>query len=165
MKNGLTCAILAIDLLATHFLRADTVPVKNLVPDSFGDGRQPQVTVTPTGMIIVVFARDNSIYSVQSTDEGRSFSAPLKIADLNGLMVGMRRGPRIAATDKRIVVSAPGADLFSFISEDMGKTWSPASKVNDKPGAASEGLQNVTALPDGSFYAVWLDSRNWRRSG
>ena len=26
--------------------------------------------------------------------------------------------------------------------------------------AASEGLQNITALPDGSFYVVWLDSRN-----
>jgi hypothetical protein len=160
MKIGLIPAILATALLPAQFLPADTIPNKDLVSDGFGEGRQPQVTVTPAGMIVVVFARDRSIYSEQSADEGRSFSTPLKVADLNGLMVGMRRGPRVAATDKRIVVSAPGADLFSFISEDMGKTWSPARKVNDKPGAASEGLQNVTALPDGSFYAVWLDSRN-----
>jgi len=160
MKIGFIPALVAVALLPTHFLRADTIPVSNLVSESFGEGRQPQVTVTPMGMIVVVFARDNSIYSVQSTDEGRSFSTPQKIADLTGLMVGMRRGPRVAATDKRIVVTAPGADLFSFISEDMGKTWSPANRVNDKPGAASEGLHNVTALPDGSFYAVWLDKRN-----
>ncbi len=160
IRSGLICAILALALLPIGFLRAEPIAVKNLVPDSFGEGRQPQVTVTLAGMIVVVFARDNSIYSVQSTDEGRSFSTPQKIADLTGLMVGMRRGPRVAATDKRIVVTAPGADLFSFISEDMGKTWSPANRVNDKPGAASEGLHNVTALPDGSFYAVWLDSRN-----
>ena len=160
MKIGLIPAILAVALLPAYVLRADTVPVKNLVPDGFGEGRQPQVAVTTGGMVVAVFARDRSIYSVQSTDEGRSFSAPQKVADVNGLMVGMRRGPRVAATEKRIVVSAPGPDLFSFLSEDMGKTWSPASRVNDKPGAASEGLQNVTALPDGSFYAVWLDKRN-----
>ena len=160
IRSGLICAILALALLPIGFLRAEPIAVKNLVPDSFGEGRQPQVTVTPMGMIVVVFARDNSIYSVQSTDEGRSFSAPSKIADVRGLKVGMRRGPRVAATDKRIVVSAPGADLFSFVSEDTGKTWSSAMRVNDKPGAAAEGLQNITALPDDSFYVVWLDSRN-----
>src|SRR2546421_9828133 len=102
MKISLIPALLAIALLPIHFVRADTIPVTNLVPNGFGEGRQPQVTVTPAGMIVVVFARDNSIYSVQSTDEGRSFSAPQKIADLDRLMVGMRRGPRVAATDKRI---------------------------------------------------------------
>src|SRR5438477_2925038 len=160
MKIVLIPTFFAIALLSSQFLRAGAISSKDLVPVDFGEGRQPQVAVTPTGMIIAVFAKDNSIYSVQSTDEGRSFSPPLKIADVPDLMVGMRRGPRIAARDKRIVVTAPSKDLFSFMSEDMGKTWSPASKVNDKPGAASEGLQNITALPDGSFYAVWLDSRN-----
>src|SRR5438045_1263140 len=130
-KSGLISAILAI-ALPIHFLPGDTIPVRNLVPDSFGEGRQPQVTVTPGEMIIVVFARGNSLYSVESTDKGESFSAPSKIADVPGLKVGMRRGPRIAATEKRIVVTAPGKDLLSFISEDMGKTWSPANKVNDK---------------------------------
>ena len=122
MKIGLIPALVAIALLPAPLLRADAIPVKNLVSDSLGEGRQPQVTVTPAGTIVAVFARDRSIYSVQSADEGRTYSAPQKIADLNGLMVGMRRGPRVAATDKRIVVSAPGADLLSFISEDMGKT-------------------------------------------
>jgi len=158
-KSGLISAILAI-ALPIHFLPGDTIPVRNLVPDNFGEGRQPQVTVTPGGLIIIIFARNNSIYSAQSSDDGESFSVPSKIADVHGLMVGMRRGPRIAATKKRIVVIAPGKDLFSFISDDMGKTWSPAVKINDKHGAASEGLQNITALPDGSFYVVWLDSRN-----
>jgi hypothetical protein len=160
IKRGLIYVILAIALLPADSLRAEPVSVKSLVSDGFGEGRQPQVAVTPAGRIVVVFARDNSIYSVQSTDEGGSFSPPLKIADVHGLKVGMRRGSRIAATDKRIVISAPGKDLFSFVSEDMGKTWSPATRVNDKPGAAREGLQNITALPDGSFYVVWLDSRN-----
>src|SRR5437588_5655641 len=159
MKISLIPTIFAIALIPPQILRADAISSKDLVPVNFGEGRQPQVAVTPTGMIITVFAKDNSIYSVQSTDEGRSFSPPLKIADVPDLMVGMRRGPRIAATDKRIAVTAPGKELFSFISEDMGKTWSPASKVNDNPGAASGGLQNITALPDGSFYVVWLDSR------
>lgn len=160
MKSSLTCGFIAAALLASNFLRADILSIKNLVPDSFGESKQPQVTVTPAGIIIVVFASGHSIYSVQSADEGKSFSTPTKIAELNGLKAGMRRGPRIAATDKRIVVAAPDTEFVSFVSEDMGKTWSPASTVNDTPGAASEGLQNITAMPDGSFYAVWLDSRN-----
>ena len=108
------CAILALAQLPIGFLRAEPIAVKNLVPDSFGEGSQPQMTVTPAGMIVVVFARNNSICTVQSTDEGGSFSAPLKIADVRDLKVGMRRGPRIAATDKRIVISASGNDLFSL---------------------------------------------------
>ncbi|CAN5392754.1 hypothetical protein BH20VER3_BH20VER3_19490 [soil metagenome] len=160
MKIGLLSAIVACALLPAHFARAEAIAVRSVVPEAFGDGQQPQVTVTPAGVIIVVFAKGQSIYSVQSSDQGENFSAPVKIADLPGLMVGMRRGPRVAATDKRIIVSAPGPELASYLSQDAGQTWKPAGKINDKPGAASEGLQNITALPDGSFYAVWLDSRN-----
>lgn len=146
--------------LLTSPLVGDTIPVAKVVPDNFGEGRQPQVSVTRSGTIFVVFARDSSIYSVRSTDEGKSFSAPVKVAEVNHLKVGMRRGPRIAATDQRAVVTVPGTDLLSFVSEDMGGTWYAAGKVNDEPRASSEGLQNVTALPNGDFYAVWLDSRN-----
>ncbi|MBA3608923.1 MAG: exo-alpha-sialidase, partial [Chthoniobacterales bacterium] len=159
-KIGLLSAIVACALLPAHFARAEAIAVRSVAPEAFGDGQQPQVTVTPAGVIIVVFAKGQSIYSVQSSDQGENFSAPVKIADLPGLMVGMRRGPRVAATDKRIIVSAPGPELASYLSQDAGQTWKPAGKINDKPGAASEGLQNITALPDGSFYAVWLDSRN-----
>src|SRR5207249_2729113 len=119
LKSGLIWTILVVVFFPNHSLRADTVSAKNLVSENFGDGRQPQVTVAPTGIIIVVFAKDNSIYSVQSADEGKNFSAPSKIAEVDNLMIGMRRGPRIAATEKRVVVSAPGKELFSFLSEDM----------------------------------------------
>jgi hypothetical protein len=159
MKITLRLAALTSAFLPIQFLAAEIAAI-DLVPQGFGDGRQPQVAVAPTGEVSIVFAHDSSVYLVQSTDDGRSFSGPAKIADVHHLMVGMRRGPRIAATAKRILVTVPGKELFSFISEDAGKTWFPCGKINDKPGAASEGLQNIAALPDGSFYAVWLDSRN-----
>ena len=159
VKIILRLAVLTGALLLIQFLAAESAAIE-LVPERFGDGRQPQVAVAPTGAVSIVFAHDNSVYLVQSTDEGLSFSAPAKIADVRHLMVGMRRGPRIAATAKRILVTVPGKELFSFMSEDAGKTWSACGQVNDKSGVASEGLQNIAALPDGSFYAVWLDSRN-----
>ena len=59
MKTRLIPAILAIFLLSINFLRADPVPIKDLVPDSFGEGRQPQVAVTSAGTIVVVFAQNN----------------------------------------------------------------------------------------------------------
>ncbi len=82
MKIGLVPLILAISLLPVDLVRADSFAVKNLVPDTFGDGEQPQVTVTPAGVVVVAFAHDQSIYSVVSADEGKSFSTPVKIAEV-----------------------------------------------------------------------------------
>ena len=155
--HGVVAVMLLMPFLPILLPGAETLPTKNLVTATFGGGKQPQVAVTPSGTIVIVFVRGSSIYSVMSTDEGRSFSEPSKIADQNGLISGMGRGPRVAATDKRIMVSAPGKDLFSYLSEDGGKSWSPPVMINDQTSTVSEGLHNVTALPDGSFYATWLD--------
>jgi len=139
---------------------AQTPVAKNLTPSGFGSARQPQVAVSPQGEIYVVFVKDSTIYLVRSTDHGENFSDPAKVADVPGLMAGMRRGPRIAVAGKRLLVSAPAKDLMFFLSEDNGKTWTPPLVINDQRGSAAEGLQNITALPDGNFYAVWLDSRS-----
>ena len=155
--------LLAVTLLFSPFAVADDAPqppaVQGLVPASFGGAHQPQVAVSPSGEIYVVFGREESIYFTKSTDHGVTFSAPAKIGTAPGMPLGMRRGPRIAATAKRLVVTAPSQDLVSFISDDDGANWSDRITVNDQPKSANEGLDNITALPDGSFYAVWLDFR------
>lgn len=153
-------AAMALTLFFTSITAlADGPTPVSLTPTGFGNARQPQVAVAPSGTVYVVFGKEKSIFITSSSDHGATFSAPVKIADCAKMPLGMRRGPRVAASDKRIVVTAPNTELVSFISDDGGKTWSQAVRVNDKSGSAMEGLQNLTALPDGGFYAVWLDSR------
>jgi len=133
-------------------------------PLVLGEGRQPQVAVAPSGAIEVAFARGKEVFWTRSVDGGGSFTAPSLVGERPDLMVGMRRGPRIAAIDERLVVTAPGRDLVAWISDDGGKSWSAPLAVNDSPGSAVEGLHNLTTLADGSFFAVWLDSRSGKRA-
>lgn len=148
--------ILSLLLLAS--LKADSIQGKDLAPEGFG-GKQPQVAVAPGGKVYVVFGKDKTVYWVQSNDQGVTFSDPQKIVETDDLMLGMRRGPRVAATDDRIVVLLPGKKLMSVFTDDGGKSWSSPVQVNGNSQSAGEGLDSITALSDGSFYAVWLDAR------
>src|SRR5450432_4403608 len=93
--------------LATSFVvlaHSIGAPVE-IIPVELRGAVQPQVAIAPGGRIHVVFGKDTSIYHTTSAD-GRSFSPPVKIAQLEKLALRMRRGPRLSATDKVIVVSA-----------------------------------------------------------
>ena len=109
----------------------------------------------------------NRVLFAKSTDGGGSFSAPVQVADAGIISLGNHRGPRLAITDKAIVVTAiygekgrgADGDLLAFRSTDGGQTWSKSIRINDRPGAAREGLHAMAA--DGDFlYAVWLDDRD-----
>src|SRR5471032_2921812 len=76
-----------------------------IVPREFRGAIQPQVAVAPGGRIHVVFGRDGVIFHTSSAD-GRAFSAPVRIASLEKLALGMRRGPRVTARDGLILVAA-----------------------------------------------------------
>ena len=134
-------------------------------PSAESPYRQPQVAVAGD-RVDVTFGSGNALYFSQSTDAGRTYSAPVRVADSGVLSLGMHRGPRIVLTPDAIVISAvygdqgKGADgdLLAFRSTDAGRTWSKGVRVNDRPGAAREGLHAMTA--DGNFlYSVWLDDR------
>jgi hypothetical protein len=133
----------------------------------FPEARQPQVAVDPHGRIYLVFGAGNSVFCTVSDDGGKSYGQPSKVGEVGDLALGMRRGPRIAAAEKAIVVTAVGGeqghgqdgDLLAWRSDDNGKTWKGSVPVNGVPGAAREGLQHLAASPDGTFYCVWLDLR------
>ena len=123
-------------------------------------GRQPQIVCDERGFVHLAYGMDDKIIYSKSEDIGQSFSRPVAVAKIPKLMVGMRRGPRIAAVNNVILVTAPTADLLSFVSTDDGKTWSKATRVNDIAMSAREGLHNVAAIPGQGFFAIWLDARN-----
>ncbi len=135
-------------------------PVEIIPPDLRG-AVQPQVTVTPSGRVHIVFGKSSTLFHTTSQD-GRTFSAPVKVGELDKLALGMRRGPRITATDERVLVTAishADGNLHAWTSPDIGKTWKESPALNTTPNSAREGLQALAGDGRGLVVAVWLDLR------
>lgn len=126
----------------------------------FPDAAQPQLAATAAGRVYLAFGRGPEIFVARSDDAGATFSAPVRIAALPSLMLGRRRGPRIAAHADTVTVTAIAGELFAFHSKDGGKTWRGPVRINDVPGSAREGLNGLAAAPDGRLFTTWLDLRD-----
>ena len=59
--------------------------------------RQPQAAVAGDGTVYVAWGAQNGIYVSRARDLESGFSSPLRVGEVDGLMLGARRGPRIAA--------------------------------------------------------------------
>jgi hypothetical protein len=138
-------------------------PVQVIANGAVDNPRQPQAAVDEDGGIHVAFGGDNGIYYCGSADKGQSFSQPVRIAVVSKLALGMRRGPRIVANHKNIVVTAishESGDLSAWRSTDNGMSWQGPVKVNDSPRNAREGLHAMAISSTGKTCCAWLDIRN-----
>src|SRR5689334_16271481 len=92
------------------------------------DYKQPQLAAGQ-GIVGVTFGSTNTVYFAVSADDGRTFSAPVKVADTKNLSLGLHRGPRIAITPSAIVISAitgelgggKDGELVAWRSTDRGR--------------------------------------------
>src|SRR5947208_8118575 len=84
--------------------------------------RQPQLAAS-NGTVAIAFGSGESIWLARSTDNGRTFAAPTKVADLPKMSLGRHRGPRVVITGSTILVSAipAGSDLHLWRSTDGGR--------------------------------------------
>ncbi|MEY4939917.1 MAG: hypothetical protein RIQ93_1652 [Verrucomicrobiota bacterium] len=126
----------------------------------FAAAAQPQLAPSGDGRAWLVFGRGSEIFAAGSDRGGTTFAPPVKVADIPKLMLGMRRGPRIAAHGANVTVTAVGAELFAFHSADAGRTWSSPTVINEISRCAREGLQGLAAASDGRVFLTWLDLRN-----
>jgi hypothetical protein len=169
VENNMCDRFIGITMLAcvafASLARADSGPV--MIAEKIVDARQPQAAVSPAGDICITFGSKNTIYCVVSRDGGKNYGAPVKVGDAGQLALGMRRGPRIAATKEHLVITAIGGqhgggkdgDVLAWRSADRGQTWHGPVRINSVAGAAREGLHHLAAGPDGGFYCVWNDLR------
>ncbi len=143
-------------------------PVELARGNAPGHPQQPQVAVDSSGAIHVVFGVGDKIRYRRSDDGGRRFSEPVELPAVHDMSLGMRRGPRIAAADYLLCVTAIGGkqgkgrdgDVLALRSTDGGKTWTGPMQVNDAADSAREGLHAMAAGPGGSLCCAWLDLRN-----
>jgi hypothetical protein len=134
-----------------------------VIPPELHGAIQPQVAVAPDQKIYVAFGRGDSIYCASSIDNARTFLPPQEVARLPHLALGLRRGPRLVASDKQITISAishQDGNLYAWTSADAGKTWSRGTMINSVTNAAREGLHGMAGDSRGNLYVVWLDLRN-----
>jgi hypothetical protein len=129
-------------------------------------GTQPQLAAIGE-QVYLTFGSAKTVSVARSIDGGATFSAPVALPPAGKLSLGMRRGPRIAATPRTVLVAAiAGAkgggadgDVVLYRSTDGGRTWAAPLVVNDVPGAAREGLHGLAANDAGLVAVAWLDLR------
>ena len=133
-----------------------------VTPAEFADAKQPQVAVNAKGEVFVVFGNPQGVWFSSSNGTAKSFSAPTKIADVKGLALGMRRGPRIAVNGNSIVVTAishTSGNLLTWHSPDAGATWSKEAAINEVPTSAREGMHGLAGDGKSNVFVLWLDLR------
>jgi hypothetical protein len=136
-------------------------------------GREPQLAAAPD-ITALAYGSENRIYVATSKDRGRTFGAPVLVAEPKVLQLTRHRGPRIGVAGKALVVNAVAdGDLMSWRSVDGGKTWSKGVRIDSVPAAAREGLHTLASDGQGNLFAAWLDLRKggtqlygaWSRDG
>jgi len=129
-------------------------------------GVQPQLAAIGKD-VYLVFGRGDSIQVSRSTDAADTFGELISLPTSGKLALGMRRGPRVAATGGAVLVAAvmgqlgggANGDVLLFRSTDRGKTWARPVPINDVPGSAGEGMHAMAASPTGVVAIAWLDLR------
>jgi hypothetical protein len=149
------------------------VSVGPISPDT--PAREPQLAVNGSN-VGLAFGAEKGIYFSASTDAGKTFSAPVKVAEAEIIPLTRHRGPRLALSRDAIVITAvvgrtlaggPHAhglpsdgDLIAWRSTDGGKNWNKGTRINDVAGAPTEGLHTLAANGKGQLFAAWLDKRS-----
>ena len=136
--------------------------------------REPQMAVSGTFTGLTYGAGD-SIYFLSSRDEGKTFTAPVRVGGGAVIPLSRHRGPRIVISGDTVVITAVAGktlstaqhahglpsdgDLMAWKSTDHGVSWSKGTVVNDVPGSPTEGLHTLAADGHGNLFAAWLDHR------
>lgn len=121
----------------------------------------PDAVVDANGILHVVVGLRNDAYYLRSTDNGATFSRPVKLDDEHGVTTTMgERGPKLAlGKDGAIFVCwadrwSPGVKTFARLTRslDGGKTFSPPIAMSDVTGF--DGL-TLAADKAGNVLAFW----------
>ena len=125
-------------------------------------GKAPRVAVTPKGKIAVAYGFEERMYVRVSDDGGTKYGEPVMVAAIPKMRWGIRKGPRIAATDSSLVLTAHGetGDLLSWRSVDLGKTWTGPVVITDAEKAGLERLHGLASGGGETVVVSWLDSRD-----
>jgi len=126
------------------------------------DGQQPNLSIDNTGIIRMVYGNQDKIYCITSSDNGLNFSSPVLVAELPKMHLGSTRGPQIASSNTRSMISAidKNGNLHAYLLNHSNSDWIKISNISDVNGKAVEGLMALASDRNDNFYATWLDIRD-----
>jgi hypothetical protein len=133
-------------------------------------------TVGPDGTLYVIWSQDYDLMFTSSRDGGKTFSRARPIIHTAPIMFAIdtldraNGFPQIAVDpkSKRLYVTWSDyrngdIDIFVSSSDDRGKHWTPAARVNNDPlhNGAEQFFQWLAVDPvDGSVNVIFYDRRN-----
>jgi hypothetical protein len=126
-------------------------------------GKQPKAIIDNRETIKVVYGYEDNIYYKESKDRAKTFTQAKLVASLKEeLMLGMGRGPQIAASEENTVIAAVdnSGNIWSWRKSNHHEIWEGPVTINDIDTVAKEGFVALTAGNSNSFYAVWNDLRS-----
>ena len=100
-----------------------------------------------------------------STDDGRHFTAPVRVNDVPGeASVSGEQPPRVVLHDAHVdvvwVAKQNGIGVIRTArSTDSGTTFSPARTISPTGATGARGWESAAIADDGSLHVAWLDGR------
>jgi len=149
--------------------------------DASNDRETPAVAVDAEGRVVLAWASqsgksERTIYLAHSSDGGKTFDspAPFRKVPIYSFMSQGKKAmafsthvlPRLVATGDGIYLAwvesiQGGPEVVEYVarSGDGGKTFAEPMRVHG-PKASRPGFTTLSAAPDGTLLASWLDGRN-----
>ena len=141
-------------------------------PSSVADGNDGQLIVRASESINMLYAvHDNQgkqdLFMSKTKNIGDSFSGRVRVNSEKGeVSAHGENGPKLKQGKGRGIFAAwvGNRDIKFSRSMNFGKSFSPAIRVNDDDGKASQSFFTMEVAPDGTVYIAWLDGRH-KKSG
>jgi hypothetical protein len=153
--------------------RATFQPIQISAPEV--DAAEPVTATAPDGGFYVAWVNHNAnsesdVMLARFDNDGVSSGSPVMVNQQAGVATAWRGDPpSVAVADKSVYVlwtarvesdGKKGTDLYLSVSQDSGKTFATAVKVNDDKLPGAHGMHSLAVAKDGKIYIAWLDERN-----
>jgi hypothetical protein len=139
-----------------------------------GDSREPELSVTPDGRIILSWVErlSEKSYALRTAVRDQSgWTTPMTVAAGNDWFINWADFPSVIALSDGslaahwLVKSGSGTyayDVNIALSKDTGKTWSKPIVPHSDNTQTEHGFVSLVPLRDGRLGAIWLDGRNMK---
>ncbi len=132
-------------------------------------GQTPSAHVDSDGRLWVVFAQDQHAYVVNSDDQGKTFSPPVRVNErAENIETNGENRPKILTDNggQTIYVSwtektegQHTGDIRFSRSIDGGQQFAPVRTINDDGLLTSHRFDSLFLAASGHLYLTWLDKR------
>jgi len=179
MSKTLTLFVLLLFLTGCSRFSADASrattfqPVQISAPDV--DAAEPVTVTAPEGGFYVAWVNHNAnsqsdVMLARFDSEGTAQGSAVMVNQQPGVATAWRGDPpSVAIAGKSVYVlwtarveseGKKSTDLYLSVSNNQGKSFASAVKVNDDKLLGAHGMHSLAVAGDGKIYAAWLDERN-----